>query len=223
MTAYALWFEIAPIAAAAALLATRYEAALGALAALAAAALLTPDGWGAVAQVAANQVTALQTAKAPPRPAAAGSRTPARTKPPARPRDYCLNASSYAALARAPAGLTVSEIDLGPFVLAHTPSSSLSGPYHRLSWGIMAARSVLSARGDAAYAQARKLGVTYVLECPVHHGNADRSGLPADALQIRLDRGAPPPWLTPLTSLKAPVVIYRLRAPGELAAPAKTQ
>ncbi len=223
MTAYALWFEIAPIAAAAALLATRYEAALSALAALAAAALLTPDGWGAVAQVAANQVTALQTAKAPPRPAAAGSRTPARAKPPARPRDYCLNASSYAALARAPAGLTVSEIDLGPFVLAHTPSASLSGPYHRLSWGIMAARSVLSARGDAAYAQARKLGVTYVLECPVHHGNADRAGLPADALQIRLDRGAPPAWLAPLTSLKAPVVIYRLRAPGELAAPAKTQ
>ena len=117
----------------------------------------------------------------------------------------------------------MSEIDLGPFVLAHTPSASLSGPYHRLSWGIMAARSVLSARGDAAYAQARKLGVTYVLECPVHHGNADRAGLPADALQIRLDRSAPPAWLAPMTSLKAPVVIYRLRAPGEIPAPAKTQ
>ncbi len=221
MTAYALWFEIPPIAVAAALLARRYEGGLASFAAVGAAMLLTPDGWGAMAQIGASRLAALQT---PPPPAVA-AHTPAGTGParkmatrkvaaPARPpRDYCLNAASYDVLARAPKGLTVSEIDLGPFVMAHTPSSSLSGPYHRLSWGIMAARSVLAARGDAAYDRARALGVTYVLECPVHHRNADRRGLAPDALQARLDRSAAPDWLEPMTALDAPVVVYRVRAP----------
>jgi hypothetical protein len=217
MTAYALWFEIAPIAVAAGLLAVRYETGLAAFAAVAAAILLTPDGWGSLTQMTADRLTALQTAKAPAAPAPrtgtkVGAKAAAKPKP---PRDYCLNASSYDVLARAPAGLTVSEIDLGPFVMAHTPSSSLSGPYHRLSWGIIAARSVLAARGDDAYSQARKLGVTYVLECSVHHRNADRRGLTPDALQARLDRSAAPDWLEPMTALTAPVVIYRVRPPAK--------
>jgi hypothetical protein len=217
MTAYALWFEIAPIAVAAGLLAVRYETGLAAFAAVAAAILLTPDGWGSLTQMTADRLTALQTAKAPAAPAPRNgakveAKAAAKPKP---PRDYCLNASSYDVLARAPAGLTVSEIDLGPFVMAHTPSSSLSGPYHRLSWGIMAARSVLAARGDDAYRQARRLGVTYVLECSVHHRNADRRGLAPDALQARLDRSAAPDWLEPMTALTAPVVIYRLRPPAK--------
>jgi hypothetical protein len=190
---------------AAGLLAWRYETGLAAFAAVGAAVLLTPDGWGGLAQISADRLAAFQTAKPP---AAPGAKPGARATP---PRDYCLNASSYAVLARAPRGLTVSEIDLGPFVMAHTPSSSLSGPYHRLSWGIMAARSVLAARGDDAYQQARKLGVTYVLECPVHHRNADRRGLAADTLQAQLDRSAAPAWLEPMTALTAPVVIYRIR------------
>ena len=127
-------------------------------------------------------------------------------------------------LARAPKGLTVSEIDLGPFVLAHTPSSSLSGPYHRLSWGIMAARSILSAPDKVALQRARSLGVTYVLECPVHRDHADRAGLPADALQARLDRGIAPDWLQAMTPLTAPIVVYRIVDPSPPPpAPANTQ
>jgi len=52
-----------------------------------------------------------------------------------------------------------------------------------------------------------------VLECPVHHRNADRRGLAPDALQARLDRSAAPDWLEPMTALDAPVVVYRVRAP----------
>lgn len=216
MTAYALWFEIPPLAVAAAVLAMRYESGLAGFAAIGAAVLLTPDGWGAMAQIGANQLASLQAARpATSAPVPAGKSTSKVAARPRPPRDYCLNASSYDVLARAPKGLTVSEIDLGPFVMAHTPSSSLSGPYHRLSWGIMAARSVLSARGDAAYARARSLGVTYVLECPVHHRNADRRGLAPDALQAQLDRSAAPAWLEPMTALNAPVVIYRVRPPAK--------
>ena len=216
MTAYALWFEIPPLAVAAAVLAMRYESGLAGFAAIGAAVLLTPDGWGAMAQIGANQLASLQAARpATSAPVPAGKSTSKVAARPRPPRDYCLNASSYDVLARAPKGLTVSEIDLGPFVMAHTPSSSLSGPYHRLSWGIMAARSVLSARGDAALARARSLGVTYVLECPVHHRNADRRGLAPDALQAQLDRSAAPAWLEPMTALNAPVVIYRVRPPAK--------
>ena len=87
MTAYPLWFEIPPIAVAAALLAKRYETALASFAAIAGALLLTPDGWGAVSQLAANQLAAT-----PPARVAAGARgaakAAAKSRPPSRPRDY---------------------------------------------------------------------------------------------------------------------------------------
>jgi hypothetical protein len=234
MTAYPLWFEIPPLAVAAGLLAQRYERGLASFAAVGAALLLTPDGWSGISQMAVRTLTpklpataagkpVVQIVSKPAQNSAQNSAQKSTTKPRPKPKDYCLNGSSYDVLARAPKGLTVSEIDLGPFVLAHTPSSSLSGPYHRLSWGIMAARSILSAPDPVALQRARSLGVTYVLECPVHRDHADRAGLPADALQARLDRGAAPDWLQAMTPLTAPVVIYRIVDPSPRSAAANTQ
>jgi hypothetical protein len=235
MTAYPLWFEIPPLAVAAGLLAQRYERGLASFAAVGAALLLTPDGWGGISQMAVRALTpkppATVAGAAAPQPVSKSAQKSAPKSAPKpapkrrpKPKDYCLNASSYDVLARAPKGLTVSEIDLGPFVLAHTPSSSLSGPYHRLSWGIMAARSILSAPDKVALQRARSLGVTYVLECPVHRDHADRAGLPADALQARLDRGIAPDWLQAMTPLTAPIVVYRIVDPSSPPpAPANTQ
>ena len=86
MTAYALWFEIPPLAVAAAVLAMRYESGLAGFAAIGAAVLLTPDGWGAMAQIGANQLASLQAARpATSAPVPAGkstSKVAARPRPP---------------------------------------------------------------------------------------------------------------------------------------------
>ena len=172
--------------------------------------MLTPAGWSGVSTLIYNATPNL-IAQATPKPKSVNQSRKARAKD---PPDYCFNAFPYRPLAVAPRGLTVSEIDLGPFVLAHTPSSSLSGPYHRLSAGIMAARSVLTAKPDLALQRIRQLSVTYVLACPLHANHADRSGLDKDALQRLLDRGEAPKWLQPMTAPHSPVMIYRVAAPA---------
>jgi hypothetical protein len=212
MSVYAGWFATPIIAVAATSLARRYEKDLGlAFASIGAALILTPAGWSGAATILYNAAPNM-IAQLAPKPAKGGAAT--RKAPAKDPPDYCFNAFAYRPLAQAPKGLTVSEIDLGPFVLAHTPSSSLSGPYHRLSIGIMAARGVLTAKPDLALQQIRRLGVTYVLACPLHAHHADRSGLDRDALQRLLDRGEPPVWLKPMTPPRSAVMIYRVAAPA---------
>ena len=103
---------------------------------------------------------------------------------------------------------------LGSYVLADTPSSSLSAPYHRMAWGNLAAHAALSAPVDQALAQAKALHTAYVLECRAHRRHFDRSGLPSDALQRRLDAGRPPDWLVPLSPSGATLEVYRVANPG---------
>jgi hypothetical protein len=88
----------------------------------------------------------------------------------------------------------------------------------------MAARGVLTADADdggpdGAEARTRRLGVGYVLECPVHKGNADRSGIPYGSLQATLDRGDWPDWLELISDEKAPVQVFQVLAPAPAAKP----
>ena len=55
----------------------------------------------------------------------------------------CLLSKSYAQLAALPPGLVATDIDYGPFVLALTPHSVMSAPYHRLVAPIIAANDDL--------------------------------------------------------------------------------
>jgi hypothetical protein len=147
----------------------------------------------------------------------------AHKKPPPKPKpgpaDYCFNTASYWDLTLAdPPGLVTGDIDFGPFVLALTPHSTLSAPYHRMNWGIMAARGILTAAADdpgpdGAEARARKLGVSYVLNCQVHHINADRAGIPANSLQAVMDRDDWPDWLELISDEKAPIHVFRVLPP----------
>lgn len=127
--------------------------------------------------------------------------------------DRCFSRASYGVLTNArPVGLAVGDVDLGPFVLAHTPHQALAAPYHRMSWGILAARSVLAAPAEGlAEQRARALNVGYVLECKAHARNADRDNLGRDTLQKRLDTGRAPAWLEPLSPPNASVQVYRVR------------
>lgn len=194
MASYAEWFAVPLIAAAAADLARRY--ARGLMLPAAVIALIASPIALTGASVGAQKVLF------PPKPKPKG------------PADHCFEIASYADLkAATPIGLVMSEVDLGPLVLAHTPHSALAGPYHRMSWGIMASREAMAADADngAAEAATRKLGVSYLLECRVHGNHSDRVGLTKNSLMKRLDSGRPPAWLEPLSEPKAFLQVYRVR------------
>jgi len=179
---------------------------------LLAAAAGTPSIAGGLA----SQVDKLIVHKPAPKasPQTARAKTANAKSAPAKPapKDHCFETSAYKTFAAAtPPGLVLSEIDLGPFILAHTDNSALAAPYHRMGWGIMKAHALLAAPADhGAEALVRQAGVSYVLECRFHAHHGDRSDMTRDSLQKRLDAGAPPAWLQPLSPQAAPLQAYRV-------------
>lgn len=121
------------------------------------------------------------------------------------PIDRCYDTRVYGPLARLPAGIVLAEPDLGSFILANTPHSVLSAPYHRMTWGILAAHDALSAPAAGAEAQVRALHAAYIVDCPIHVLRTDPAGLAGD-----LRRGRPPAWLQPLSGPREPLQIYRV-------------
>jgi hypothetical protein len=132
---------------------------------------------------------------------------------PAGPIDRCYDTASYALLARLPDGLVLSEADLGPFVLAATGDSTLSAPYHRMTWGILAAHDALSAPAAQAEGQVRALHTTYVVDCPAHLLRSPAGGLGDD-----IRKGRAPSWLQRVSEPGQPLQIYRV-APAAPAQP----
>ena len=195
MTSYAEWFAAPLIAAAAADITRRYAKGL----------MLPAAVIALIASPIAVTGATLGVRKLifPPKPAA----------PSHGVADHCFETAPYADLARdAPKGLVLSEVDLGPMILANTPHSTVAAPYHRMSWGILAAREANAAPADnGAEAVVRRLGVTYVLECRAHSNHSDRDGMISDSLMKRLDAGKPPSWLEPLSGPKASLQVYRVK------------
>ncbi len=118
----------------------------------------------------------------------------------------CFKTANYAAMAALPPGIVLGEIDIGPFVLAHTKHSVLSAPYHRMSWGILAAHDALAAPVDKAEPMVRKLNVTYVAECGDTYMKQGKGSLEAE-----LRAGKTPAWLEPLSTPDAAIRMYRVR------------
>jgi hypothetical protein len=139
--------------------------------------------------------------------------------------DSCFSTPAFQVLRAArPVGLVLSDVDLGAFILANTDHSALSGPYHRMGWGILKAHAILKSPADAtvaggAYDAARAAGVSYVLECRRHAGHGDRSDMGKQSLQKRLDAGQAPAWLQPLSPADAPLQVYRVLPPEAVAKP----
>jgi hypothetical protein len=124
--------------------------------------------------------------------------------------DGCLAIKSYASLAKLAPGLVVADVDLGPFILALTPHSVLAGPYHRLSYGIIASYRTFAAPPDQAREILRQAGATYVVTC----GERGPRDLPEpvgqQSLWRHLTEGRPPNWLEAIPE-SGPIAIYRFK------------
>jgi hypothetical protein len=130
----------------------------------------------------------------------------------ARPASrQCFATASYRPLAGLPAGLVVTDISYGPFLLALTPHSVLAAPYHRISSGIVVAHGALAAPPAESRGILRDAKAAYVMVC----GPRPPDGLdgPARDLSLwgQLQAGAVPDWLEPVPGMQ-PFSVYRVRS-----------
>jgi len=125
--------------------------------------------------------------------------------------DRCVETAAMRPLSRLPTGLVLGEIDLGPRILAQSAHSIVAAPYHRMSWGILAANHALSAPPSEDERAARALKANYVVTCPARLGQMNHAGLGRESLQVRLDHGEVPAWLERLSAPADPLQIYRVR------------
>jgi hypothetical protein len=123
----------------------------------------------------------------------------------------CAASASYHTLAGLPAGLVVSEINPAPLILALTPHSVLSAPYHRLSSGILDTYRFFGTPAHEARDIARSRDIDYVYFCPsfVFSGfdEVRRDG----TLWHDLANGRIPSWLELVPeSADEPIRIFRI-------------
>jgi hypothetical protein len=119
----------------------------------------------------------------------------------------CHDTAAFRPLAALRPGLVLADIYMGPFILAHTPHAALTAPYHRMTWGILAAHDAVSATATQAEAKFRALKIDYLVECPT-----DNVRLAPDSIEADLARGQIPAWLEKLSAKGDALQIYRVRA-----------
>jgi len=129
-----------------------------------------------------------------------------------RVAEGCLRIENYARLANLPPGLVATDVDYGPFVLALTPHSVMSAPYHRLVAPLIEAHRIFALPPAAAREVIARARPTYLATCGRHTlagiGDAER----AASLWGRLKAGEIPDWLEPVPETRdQPFVVYRVR------------
>lgn len=122
----------------------------------------------------------------------------------------CLQNESYAALARLPAGLVVTDSDFGPFMLALTPHSVIAGPYHRLSYGLLVSHQAFAWPPGDAREVLRRARADYVVTCGTRAPPDLSEAELAQSLWTQLAAGAVPAWLERL-QVAGPFVVYRFK------------
>ena len=122
--------------------------------------------------------------------------------PPAAPasdleRDACLTSKAIAPLAAVAPGLVLSEIDVGPFIMALTRHRVVAGPYHRLDKAILDTDRIYFGPAEAAAVRLRELGVAYVVFCAGSTRALGRTVRP-ESLLAMFKQGTAPVWLQPV-------------------------
>jgi hypothetical protein len=195
MEDYAFWFGVPTLAAAIGWLAT--TAWRGLLLPTAVASLVLSP---VLIAVAVDATISFAQPKAATAPKGAAKPRPASN-------DTCFDEKIYRPLAALPPGVVLGEIDLGPFILAHTSDSVMAAPYHRMTWGIWKAYEALGGSTADAQGRLKAMNIAYVVDCRLNGLRVNPKGFEGD-----LRRGRIPPWIEPLSTPGQPLQIYRFKA-----------
>ena len=124
--------------------------------------------------------------------------------------DACFEIKNYQPLAQLPAGLVVTDVDWGPFMLALTPHSVLGAPYHRLSNGIVTSHRAFAAPPDKAREILLRAQATYVMTCGSKSPKEQTESERQSSLWTQLAAGNVPSWLEPIPNM-GQFGVYRLK------------
>lgn len=122
----------------------------------------------------------------------------------------CFAISNFAALAKLPTGLVVTDVDYGPFVLALTPHSVLGAPYHRLSYGILASYRTFASPPEQAREFVRQTHANYLMICGSREPETLSETEKQNSLWTELKRGNIPEWLEPIPG-PGSLNVYRVK------------
>ena len=126
----------------------------------------------------------------------------------------CRSRAVVGALDDLPPGLVVSHTDLGSFIVAATHHRALSGPYHRLPDGILAAHAVFASSPEAAVQSLTNLGATYVVDCAAMKIPRINAKPGSGTLLSALRNDQAPPGLIDVTPEAAkPLRVWRVERP----------
>ncbi len=145
---------------------------------------------------------------------------PSNTAPPpsgAGKGSACMTLSNYAGLARLEPGLVAAEINIGPSILAATPHSVVSAPYHRMQRGILDGDRMLRSPPDAALKVMDERRVDYVVLCTASVTAASAEKTEPDSLLVRLMTGRVPGRLEEIPS-RGPIRVFRVQPATAFAA-----
>jgi hypothetical protein len=97
-----------------------------------------------------------------------------------------------------PKGVVFTFVDLGPRLIALTPHSAITGPYHRNGEQIADVMNFWRGDADQAHRLAQKYHANYVLACPRNSTTTIFESEAPKGFYVQIDRGQVPNWLSPV-------------------------
>jgi hypothetical protein len=125
----------------------------------------------------------------------------------------CTDPTALAALGRLPAGLVLSQIDLGPAILLRTGHSVVAAPYHRNLVGLRAAIEASEGSEAVLRTVARDRGADYLVLCTLALESRGPDKPQPFATGLARGSRATPDWLEPINDMPggSALKVWRIR------------
>ena len=110
----------------------------------------------------------------------------------------CATLSALDPIARLPAAIILTFVDMGPRLITVTPHKAIAGPYHRNGGAIIDVHHAFGGAAEDARTIARKHGATMILLCPEMSESTIYRTRNPKGFYVQLMRDQVPAWLSPV-------------------------